>query len=105
MTVENSARTSTHPMEDIDGAIAARLATTPAPDWQSIVDASRLLIRYDHFPGALRIRADLQAALGRWGMNREELSKAAFDVWQTGWRPDGAEQEVSYGSGADAGGQ
>lgn len=89
-----------HPLEQRDRPIVDRLLATDAPDQQDLVDCARLLLRYQDFPGATALQADLQRALARWTLSRQELFAATRSIWASGFRPASG-QEAGVGSGAD----
>lgn len=61
-----------HPQENSDRQIIAQiLEQEVTPD--NLAEVGRFLIRYQNFPGARRIQADLAKILEQWGLTREEL--------------------------------
>ena len=91
-----------HPLQHTDRAVVDRLLKSATPSDQDLVDAARLLNRYDGFPGARDIPANLIAAAKSWGFtNRAELNARVRSIWQSGFRPSLSNDEV--GSGADLG--
>lgn len=89
-----------HPLYAQDRAIMDRLLAAAQPDQQDIVDAARLLIRYDVFPGADDIRFDLDKCLRGWNLTRSELNRSARTIWESGYRPM-VREGTEVGSGAD----
>lgn len=51
------------------------------------MDAARLLMRYQGFPGATNIHDDLEKTLRLWGLTREQLHERTRSIWATGFRP------------------
>ncbi|KMM16766.1 DUF3288 family protein [Synechococcus sp. GFB01] len=76
-----------HPLHALDRQVVDRLlaAATPADD--HLVDAARLLMRYEGFPGASDLQADLHKALRLWGLSREQLQERTRAIWAAGYRP------------------
>ena len=64
----------------VDGLLAA---TTPSDE--QLVDAARLLIRYDGFPGAVALKADLEKVIKLWKLSRDQLN-ARVQLWAAGYR-------------------
>ncbi len=62
-----------HPLFEADRGVVNRLLAADAPADADLVDAARLLMRYEGFPGAIDIKEDLAKAIGLWGMHREAL--------------------------------
>lgn len=89
-----------HPLYAQDRAITDRLLAAAKPDQQDIVDAARLLTRYDAFPGADDIRFDLDKCLQGWNLTRSELNRSARTIWESGYRPM-VREDSEVGSGAD----
>lgn len=89
-----------HPLEQRDRPTVDRLLAAPAPTEADLVDCARLLLRYQGFPGATALQSDLQLALARWTLSREELFAATRAIWASGYRP-AADLEAEVGSGAD----
>jgi hypothetical protein len=94
----------THPLYASDRDAIDRLlaASTPADD--HLVDAARLLMRYEGFPGAADLKDDLAKALRLWGLSRDQLHQRTRQIWAEGFRPgpvgnDSASEAV--GSGFD----
>lgn len=92
-----------HPLYRLDRETVDRLLAAEAPTDADLVDAARLLSRYEGFPGAFDLQADLERAIRLWGLNRETLQARTRALWQGGYRPgasvSGAEP---VGSGFDA---
>ena len=92
----------THPMYNTDRAIVDRLSSKPLDELSNadIVNAARLLIRYNGLSDGEDIRGDIVLALHKWNKTPNQLHDKAREIWQVGWRPsDLLEDEV--GSGAD----
>ncbi|MFN5193510.1 MAG: DUF3288 family protein [Cyanobacteriota bacterium] len=92
-----------HPLHSSDRDTIDRLlaATTPADD--HLVDAARLLMRYDGFPGARDLQDDLARVLRHWGIGRQELHSRTRAVWAAGFRPaPGGGPVEAVGSGFDS---
>lgn len=92
----------THPMYNTDRAIVDRLSSKPLDELSNadIVNAARLLIRYNGLSDGEDIRGDIVLALHKWNKTPNQLHVKAREIWQGGWRPsDLLDDEV--GSGAD----
>lgn len=61
-----------HPQANQDRQISQRLLTADPTDL-NLVELARLRIRYQGFPGAADIKADLDQALERWQLTESEL--------------------------------
>lgn len=62
----------THPLWAIDRAIVDTLLASEATDYH-IAELARLRIRYQDFPGARDIQADLEKLLQKWGFTETTL--------------------------------
>ncbi len=90
----------THPLYDSDRDVVDRLLAAETPTDADLVDAARLLMRYQGFPGADDIQDDLEKAVRLWGMDRDGLHERTRAIWASGFRPNrGVEEPV--GSGFD----
>jgi len=97
-----------HPLAGLDGPIVARLVATAVPRDDDLIDAARLLLRYQGFPGAQALQRDLAACLQRWGLNQTQLQARTRALWDSGYRPPlpstaAQEPAAAVGSGADVG--
>ena len=75
-----------HPLYAIDRDVVDRLLAAEVPADDHLVDAARLLMRYEGFPGARDLRADLDKSLRLWGLSREELHSRTRAIWEGGYR-------------------
>ena len=89
-----------HPLYSNDREIVNRLLSREHPNNADLVDLSRLLIRYEGFPGAHDLHADMSKILRLWKINREELNSKVREVWRDGYKP-GSQTEEAVGSGFD----
>jgi len=84
----------------IDGLLAVQ-----TPGEAQLVDAARLLMRYEGFPGAHDLQEDLAKVLRLWGLSREELHGRTREIWASGWaagfRPGPVGGAEAVGSGFD----
>ena len=89
-------------MYDTDRAIVGRLSSKPLEELTNadIVNAARLLIRYNGVSDGKDIRGDIVLALHKWNKTPNQLHIKSREIWQSGWRPDNVDQE-EIGSGAD----
>jgi hypothetical protein len=90
-----------HPLETIDRQTVDRLLAVTEPDDEHLVDAARLLIRYEGFPGAAGLREDLEKILGFWKLDRDALEQRTRGIWATGFRPGPMAPTEAVGSGFD----
>ncbi|MGD1849121.1 MAG: DUF3288 family protein [Cyanophyceae cyanobacterium] len=72
-----------HPQERPDGQIVASLIQGEPTDY-NLAELARLRIRYDGFPGARQIRADLDKILKQWNLNEQELFSKTRDIHSQG---------------------
>lgn len=88
---------------DSDLALLERhLEADGPPTEQALIDAARLLLRYQGNPTAAHLSV-IQALLERWGLDRDELFSMCRAIWASQWRPTAMEQQEAVGSGADVG--
>ena len=90
-----------HPLYKIDRELIDGLLCQDEPDDHAITTAGRLFVRYNGFPGAKDIKADLDECLIKWGMDRSELNSRCMKIWHSGYRPGQIQEELSVGSGAN----
>ena len=89
-----------HPLYRIDRDNIDRLLAKHSPEDSDLVDLARLLNRYDGFPGASDLQADMMKTLNHWSLSRETLNTRVREIWEGGYRPGRQEDEV-IGSGFD----
>jgi hypothetical protein len=95
-----SAQDQTHPLHALDRVVVDRLLAVQEPGDGDLVDAARLLMRYEGFPGARDIQDDLAKTLRFWKLSREALHARTRAIWAAGFRPTPAAAEA-VGSGFD----
>lgn len=61
-----------HPLWKLDREIVDGLLTGEATDW-NLAELARLRIRYNGFPGARDIQADLDRVLKQWNLSEDAL--------------------------------
>jgi hypothetical protein len=83
-----------HPLYATDRNVVDRLLAAEVPADDHLVDAARLLMRYEGFPGAHDLSADLAKTLRLWGLSREELHRRTRAIWEAGFRPAPAASEA-----------
>ncbi|MFM7312611.1 MAG: DUF3288 family protein, partial [Cyanobium sp.] len=76
-----------HPLHAGDREVVDRLLAADPPAEEHLVDAARLLMRYEGFPGAHDLSADLAKALRLWGLTRQDLHARTRSIWEGGYRP------------------
>lgn len=89
-----------HPLHALDRVVVDRLLATEDPADEHLVDAARLLMRYEGFPGARDLQHDLAKVLRLWGLSREALHERTRAIWAAGFRPAPSAGET-VGSGFD----
>lgn len=94
-------RDQVHPLETSDRETVDGLLAVEQPGDDHLVDAARLLIRYDGFPGAADLRQDLVKAITHWGLDRPALEARCRALWQGGFRPGRPQADQAVGSGFD----
>ncbi|MBD1849396.1 DUF3288 family protein [Leptolyngbya sp. FACHB-711] len=70
-----------HPLWSSDRAIVNSLLDAEPTDY-NLAELARLRIRYNGFPGARDIQADLERALEQWSMTEEELFTRTRQIHQ-----------------------
>ena len=90
-----------HPLHAGDREVLDRLLAADPPADEHLVDAARLLMRYDGFPGATDLRDDLQRILRLWGLDRDQLQERTRRIWAAGFRPGAPAAAEAVGSGFD----
>lgn len=90
-----------HPLHAIDRDSVDRLLAADPPLDDHLVDAARLLMRYEGFPGAHDLREDLDKVLRLWGLDRDRLHQRTRAIWAAGYRPGLAPVAEAVGSGFD----
>lgn len=90
-----------HPLHTIDRDVVNRLLAAADPAEEHLVDAARLLMRYEGFPGCADLREDLERVLRSWGIDRSTLHERTRAIWARGFRPAPSGGEESVGSGFD----
>jgi hypothetical protein len=89
-----------HPLHDGDRDRVDALLACGQPGDAQLVDAARLLMRYQGFPGARDLQEDLAKVLRLWGLDREDLHARTRAIWTSGFRPAPAAADA-VGSGFD----
>jgi hypothetical protein len=90
-----------HPLYACDRDSVDRLLAADPPADAHLVDAARLLMRYEGFPGANDLREDLERVLRLWGLDRDGLHERTRAIWAAGFRPGPAPAAEAVGSGFD----
>ena len=89
-----------HPLHSSDRLTVDRLLAVNQPADEHLVDAARLLMRFEGFPGAQDIRDDLDRLLRLWKLDPDRLHQRTRAIWSAGYRPAPAASEA-VGSGFD----
>lgn len=90
-----------HPLHAADRQTVERLLAADPPGDEHLVDAARLLMRYEGFPGASDLKQDLERLLRLWGLDRDQLHARTRALWAAGFRPGAAPLAEAVGSGFD----
>jgi hypothetical protein len=93
-----------HPLHAIDREVVDALLAVDSPEDRHLVDAARLLHRYEGFPGAPDLQDDLARVLRAWKLDPEALRRRTRAIWAAGFRPGPAPAEEAVGSGFDTAG-
>ncbi len=96
----NSEKDQSHPLYLSDRDHLDRMLAKDSPEDKDIVDLARLFLRYQGFPGATDLQADMLKTLASWGISHQELNVRARKLWESGYRPGKAPTE-KVGSGFD----
>jgi hypothetical protein len=72
-----------HPQYKADRQVVNQLLAGEATDY-NLVELARLMTRYEGFPGARDIQADLKKALARWGLAETDLFEKTRAIHQQG---------------------
>ena len=91
----------THPLHALDRQVLDRLLAVATPADEHLVDAARLLARYQGFPGAADLQQDLEKVLRLWGLDRDQLQERTRRIWASGFRPLAPAAPEAVGSGFD----
>ena len=84
---DGKGKDQSHPLHALDREVVNRLLAVETPADEHLVDAARLLMRYQGFPGAHDLQDDLAKVLRLWGLDREALQERTRAIWATGYRP------------------
>jgi len=72
-----------HPQYKTDRQVVSQLLADEATDY-NLAELARLITRYEGFPGARDIQADLKKALNRWQLSEDELFEKTRAIHQQG---------------------
>lgn len=72
-----------HPLHNRDRAIVNHLLNSPITDY-NLVELARLRIRYQGFPGARDIQADLDQIMLAWGLTENTLYAQTRQIHSNG---------------------
>jgi hypothetical protein len=103
MAQQKEAQDQSHPLYSQDRSTVDRLLAAQAPADADLVDAARLLSRYDGFPGAFDLQNDLERAIRLWCPDLVTLQAKTRALWQGGYKPGASDPKAEpVGSGFDA---
>jgi hypothetical protein len=71
-----------HPQYKTDRALVSQIAQDGTPSPFNLAEIARLRVRYDGFPGARDIQADLDTILKTWGLTEAELFAKTRELHQ-----------------------
>ena len=91
------------PLHQQDWEIIKAFPTDANPSHQNLIDAARLLLRYEGAQASADLYELITSAIAAWGLDRESLFAKTRALWNSGWQPSTtAEPQASgVGSGAD----
>ena len=72
-----------HPQDKSDRQVVSQILAGEATDY-NLAELARLITRYEGFPGARDIQADLKKALNRWQLSEDELFEKTRAIHQQG---------------------
>ena len=90
-----------HPLYSVDREIVDGLLAKDLPNDTDIIELSRLILRYEGFPGAYDLQDDMKKILELWGISNQTLNERSRAIWEAGYKP-GDQFDVTVGSGFDA---
>lgn len=88
---KETAKEQIHPQEHLDRQIVQQILNGDPTDY-NLAELARLRIRYQGFPGARTLQADLEIALNRWQLSESELFAKTRQIHQ--------QQQVYKGRGS-----
>ena len=90
----------THPLHTTDKNIIDSLITKKKPEDIDFINLARLINRYQHFPGEMEIKNDIEKILKFWKISRNELFSQTKKIWSRSFRPSNTNKDL-VGSGFD----
>ena len=90
----------THPLHTTDKNIIDSLITKEKPEEIDFINLARLINRYQHFPGEMEIKNDIEKILKFWKISRNELFSQTKKIWSRSFRPSNTNKDL-VGSGFD----
>ena len=94
------AQEQNHPLYSSDRQLVDSLMSKASPEPSDLVELARLFMRYDDFPGARDLKADMDKILRIWNFSKDELNTQTRSIWSEGFRPSSRDNN-SIGSGFD----
>jgi len=94
-----------HPLHATDRERVDALLACAEPADAELVEAARLLMRYQGFPGAADLQRDLAKVLRLWRLDRETLQGRTRAIWAAGYRLEPTTAGDAVGSGFDTAAQ
>lgn len=79
----DSPKDQQHPQYKVDRQVVSQLLAGELTDY-NLVELARMIIRYEGFPGARDIQADLKKTLARWQLTEAELFAKTRAIHQQG---------------------
>ena len=90
----------THPLHTTDKNIIDSLITKKKPEDIDFINLARLINRYQHFPGEMEIKNDIEKILKFWKITQNELFSQTKKIWSRSFRPSNTNKDL-VGSGFD----
>ena len=90
----------THPLHTTDKNIIDSLITKEKPEDIDFINLARLINRYQHFPGEMEIKNDIEKILKFWKITQNELFSQTKKIWSRSFRPSNTNKDL-VGSGFD----
>jgi len=79
-------REQVHPQYATERKVVDQLLQVEIPTDHDFAEAGRLLVRFNHFPGASDIKRDLQTILSKWDLTEAGLFERTREIHN---RPEG----------------
>tara|TARA_B000000532_G_scaffold86134_1_gene69091 strand:+ start:236 stop:532 length:297 start_codon:yes stop_codon:yes gene_type:complete len=84
----------THPLHTTDKNIIDSLITKEKPEDIDFINLARLINRYQHFPGEMEIKNDIEKILKFWKITQNELFSQTKKIWSRSFRPSNTNKDL-----------